>query len=416
MSHKIVIHKERLCIRITINRVQRYIFLPPYIDLSHWSDEANMPKPSHPNYRSLKKYIDSMTDSLEAIMLEVYRYKLGANGAKAYVEKALIGKSNESTVLHFGNQLIEELLQKKQPGNARWYKIALEQFLNFNNGNDIELSEISYNLMLSFRLHKEKEEVSPNSISNYIRAIRAMYREATKRELFETAFKYPFQQGLIPKLTRTLPRNISADDIQKLEDARFDNPKIQKAVDFWLIGFYLQGSDFIDLANLSLFNFKDNYLVFNRAKTKQPVKVFVSPKIHSIISKYWDGKSTKILPIIDGIITDFEDIEMYQRKVKEQNKYIKQAAQSLGINADMTTKWLRHSWITIAKRLYIDEDIRKQAVGHRDLSSSHSIYADDYKQHIIDAANMLVIGEITRDEYLKRISNENKLLINSIAN
>ena len=415
MSHKLILHKERLCIRITINRVQRYIFLPPMIEVNHWSNDADLPKPTHPNYKQLMRYITTLKDSLEGIMLEVYRYKLGANGAKAYVEKALMGKSNDSTILHFGNQIIDELLQKKEPGNARWYKIAVEQFLDFNKGNDIELSEISYNLMLSFRLHKEKQGVSPNSISNYIRAIRALYREASKRELFESAFKYPFQQGLIPKLTRSMPRNISIDDIKKLEVGQFDNPKTQKAVDFWLIGFYLQGSDFIDLSNLTIFNFVDGYFVFNRAKTKQPVKVLVTAKIHNLISKYWNGKDNRILPIIDGHINDFNDVELYQRKLKEQNKYIKLAAKELSIDANMTTKWLRHSWITIAKRLYVDEDIRKQAVGHRDLSSSHSIYADDFKQHIVDAANMLVIGEINQDEYIKRINNENKLLITSLA-
>ena len=41
----------------------------------------------------------------------------------------------------------------------------------------------------------------------------------------------------------------------------------------------------------------------------------------------------------------------------------------------------------------IEEDVRKQAVGHRSYIGAHAVYSDDFDQDVIDRANALVIGE-----------------------
>ena len=402
MSHKIVLFKSRLAIRVTIARSTTYCFLPAPVDPAHWSKEANFPLPTHPKYKSLVKYLEVIGADLDEVMHSVYATRMSVEGAKELIKQKILGAVQNNTLQKFAGQLIKDFEDKKQPGNARWYKIAVDQFIKFNR-RDIHLSDINYALLLKFRQQKESEGLKPNSINNYIRALRAIYREAQRQEVFETSFKYPFQVGLTPSQTRTMPRNISQDDIHKLERANLSTAQ-QRAVDFWLIGFYLQGADFIDIANLTRFNLIDGYFCFSRAKTGQPVKVKAIHKIMNLINKYWDGRSLYLLPILSAPITNAKELELYQNKLKQQNKGIARAAKLLSIDSPLTSKWLRHSWITIAKRLYIDEDIRKQAVGHRSTAGSHSVYSDDFQQHVVDAANLFVLGEITRLQYEQAIT------------
>lgn len=408
MSHKITLFKNKLAIRITISRVTSYCFLPVPVQLDHWSKEANYPLPSHPKYKSFAKYLDSINADLDEVMHLVYSNRMSAAGAKELVQQKVLGAVQNNTLEKFASTLIDQFNIKKQPGNARWYKIAIDQFIKWY-GKDVYLSDINYSMLLKFRQSKEGEGLKANSINNYLRALRAIYREAQRQEVFETTFKYPFQAGLAPAQQRTMPRNISLEEVQKLEQANLSGA-MARAVDYWLIGYYLQGADFIDIANLTAFNLVDGYFCFNRAKTNQSVKVKVLPKLMDRINKYWDGKSIYVLPIISAPITTAKELELYQNQLKSQNKYIKKVAQQLHINASLTSKWLRHSWITIAKKLFIDEDIRRQAVGHRNLSGSHSVYSDDFNQYIVDAANAFVLGYINRQQYEAAILNQSQQL------
>lgn len=403
MNFKILARKNKLAIRITDNRKASFVFLPVNIVPDYWSNDANIPLPKHPNYRQLLNYISSTQQMLDEFAIDLLQHRMSLSAVKSHIQESIFGKKVDRVNLQsFTDTLISEMLAEKKPGNAKWYKQAVDSFMEWHK-NEILFEDITYSVLLNYRNFLKAEGLSPNSISNYLRAIRAIYREADRRDIFQSQWKYPFQRGLIPSLVRTMPRNISFEDVHKLESSCFKNPKIQQAVDYWLISFYLQGADFIDLANLHSFNLSDNYFKFSRAKTGQPVAVRVTNKLSDRLSRYYSGAHGYILNIIHGPITDPKSMELYQNKLKAQNKYIKMAANELGIGANLTSKWNRHSWITIAKRLFVDEDIRRQAVGHRDQRSSHSIYSDDYQQHIVDAANALVIGEINYDKYIQLI-------------
>lgn len=403
MNFKLVLHKERLTIRITENRKTSYVFLPVTVFPELWSKDANLPLPKHPHYRQLVNYITLTQQLLEQLGIQLLQCRMSLTAVKKHIHDCIFGKIEDPLNLQsFTQVLINDLISDKKPGNAKWYKQAVDSFSHWHK-KDVLFEDITYSMMLNYRNHLKDIGLSPNSISNYLRALRAIYREADRRDVFQTNNKYPFQRGLIPATVRTIPRNISFEDIQKLESASFSNSKVQQAVDYWLISFYLQGADFIDLANLHSFNLSDNYFRFSRAKTGQPVTVRLTNKLSQRLSRYYSGAHGYILNIIPGPITNPKSMELYQNKLKAQNKYIKMAANELGISANLTSKWNRHSWITIAKRLFVDEDIRRQAVGHRDLKSSHSIYSDDYKQHIVDAANSLVIGEINYEKYIQII-------------
>lgn len=416
MSYKLTYHQDKgVFIRLTINRVSKYIKLPVEIDKQHWSEETARARTSFKQHRLFNQYIDDILDKVEENMIHIAFEQMNCETAKEFLCDKLFNTRKQNTLRSFANVMIEEFNSRNQPKNGKWIDTAIIQLLNQLDVSDIQLSQLSYNHLHTFKnkLMNRTVEVQgkkvakpckPNTINNYLRAIRNVYNTAVKRGVFIQKGKSPFEHDdLIPTITKSPTRNISPEEITALENHTYTSRARQQAVDYWLLGYYLQGADYIDIANLKRSNIHDGYIRFNRAKTNQPVCVKIIPKIQKILSKYSGSISGYLLPIINKPILDKKELAAYEQKRKRQNTYCKAAADEAGVKADLTTKWLRHSWITIAKRMYIEEPIRMQAVGHRSLKGSHSHYADDFEQHIVDAANALVLGYIDYHQYIDTI-------------
>lgn len=411
MSHKITYYQSGLFLRITIDRKSTYVKFPIRLSNSDWSKEFALVKKSNPYHKEINEYISKITDKIEKAMLNVYEDNMDAVTAKQYISSKVFAKDSKTTLLNHCESMQATYLKRKQPKSAQWISIAVNKYLNWLDEDDVHFKSVTYVSLLKFK-ESLLDKCKQNTISNYLRAIRCVYNSAIDLELFESSTN-PFKKGLIPSVTKSPTRNISQMDIVKLQqysntitDERYSKERIE-AVDFWLLGFYLQGADFIDIANLTHNNIADGYLSFNRAKTGQPVKVKINHMIQSIINKYSKKSLSYLLPIINGPIKTTEDLRVYELYRKKQNDRLHAVCKQIKVNANLTTKWLRHSWITIAKSLYIDESIRKQAVGHTDSLGAHGHYAGKYDQCIVDAANSYVLGLIDQNEYLQVI-NRNK--------
>lgn len=417
MGYKIVYHDNALRIRLTIDRVQRYLTIPVVVKESDWSQEFLMVRKSHPYHKQINEYLTILIDKVEKSMFTVYKDNMDATTAKQFIASRIFAKDSKTTLANHCKSMQETFLKRKQPKSAQWLNTAVKKYLDWLNEDDIHFKSLTYVSLLKFK-ESLIEDCSQNTISNYLRAIRCVYNSAVDLELYEPSSN-PFKKGLIPSVTKSPTRNISQSDIAKLQtfsathvDTRYNGER-REAVDFWLLGFYLQGADFIDIANLTFNNISAGYISFNRAKTGQPVKVKINPLIQSIIDKYSKTSLSYLLPIIPGPIKTAEDLRLYELYRRKQNDRLNTVCKEIKINASLTTKWLRHSWITIAKSLYIDESIRKQAVGHSDSLGAHGHYAGKYDQFIIDAANSYVLGLINSDEYHRII---NRLPLSNVVN
>lgn len=407
MSYKLIMLKDRgLFLRIILNRKQAHIKIPVKIDPVHWSIETNRAKPSFKQHKAFNSYIEATMDKVTETMIYCISEQMPAHISRDYIADKVFGTKQQNTLLSFTQYMVNDFKARKQPKNASWIDTAVKQFLMFLKKEDIAISALNYGSLIDFRRELEKRSIKPNTINNYLRAIRNVYNTAIKRGVFSTQKASPFGDGLIPTITKSATRNITIDDVAKLEAGNFPS-NMQFAVDMWLLGYYLQGADYIDVANLRTTNILNGYISFNRAKTKQPVKVKLTPKIQAIIAKYNAQSLYYLVPILHGPVTNTKQLDSYEAKRKINNRYTKAAALMVGIDAPITTKWLRHTWITIAKRLYIDESIRMQAVGHRNNSGSHAHYADDFEQYIIDAANAYVQQYINYEQYIRTIAPQN---------
>lgn len=175
-------------------------------------------------------------------------------------------KHLDTTFKTFTDKLIAQMIETNKTGNALVYQTAVNQFMVCVNNDQLLFSEIDYKLLEKFSNYLTKKQLRVNSISNYIRTIRAIYNKAIKMKVAERSC-YPFHDFSI-KSEKTAKRAISKDDILKLKQLHLEvNSTAERPLKCFLISFYLRGISFTDLAYLRQSNIIDGRVEYKRRKT-----------------------------------------------------------------------------------------------------------------------------------------------------
>ncbi len=94
----------------------------------------------------------------------------------------------------FAEQLITEMMELKKTGNALVYQNALNQFVAVGNNEKLLFSEIDYVVLEQFSTHLLKKGLKINTVSNYLRTLRAIYNKAIKMKVVDRSL-YPFHNN-----------------------------------------------------------------------------------------------------------------------------------------------------------------------------------------------------------------------------
>jgi integrase/recombinase XerD len=303
-------------------------------------------------------------------------------------------KNETATFKAFADKLISQMFESKRTGNAIVYQTAVNRFLQFCNKDDIPFDKINYKLLDGFIHSLTVQGLKINSISNYLRSLRAIYNRAVKEKLVERSL-YPFYDIKI-KVEKTQKRAISNDDVLKLKNAAVEVGSAPwKAINFFFLSYYLIGMSFTDLAYLKKENIVDGRLVYRRRKTHKNYSIMIFPETEAILEKLNSSNSKYLLNIITPDVHE-DSIEAKKRIsqwIKTTNKYLKRISESEKINGKITTYVSRHSFATIAKRLGYSIEMIAEALGH-ELGSSKitSIYLDSFDREVVDDMHYKVIS------------------------
>jgi site-specific recombinase XerD len=288
---------------------------------------------------------------------------------------------------------VKKLIKDRRVGNAKAYETAIKQFQNYVSNDKILFENVTHNLLLDFRNFKLRTN-KITTVRNYLTHLRAIYNKAIDTGWI-TDENYPFKK-LIPPAPRKMPRPILENELKLIESQNYDenNPKFH-ARNLYLLGFYLRGLDFIDLALLTTDKLFRDRIITNREKAKNApeISIKIFPKAKEILD-YYKGKGHKkfLLPIVKDIPSNSEqEYKRYKQKVKTINHHLKQIGKHLDIGIPLTTKTNRHTFSTIALHKGIDVEIIQEMLGHErhDVVSS---YLARFPQEVIDEAHLKVIS------------------------
>jgi site-specific recombinase XerD len=292
----------------------------------------------------------------------------------------------------FADGLIAQMIEVNKTGNALVYQTAVNQFMLSVSNEQLMFTDIDYVLLEKFSHHLVKRGLKVNSISNYIRTIRAIYNKAIKMKMVDRSL-YPFYDFGI-KSEKTAKRAISKDDIIKMKQLNLDsNSAAEKSLKYFLLSFYLRGISFTDLVYLKQSNIIDGRVVYERRKTHKSysIKLFLEAQV--LFEQINVDGSKYLLPILpnDALEDSISTKKIIRQFIKTTNKYLKRLSEIAELGSPVTTYTSRHSLGTIAKRLGYSNELIAESLGHQYGNKITNIYLDAFDTDVLDAMHKHVI-------------------------
>lgn len=380
-----------ILIRISKNRVRRYISLGLSCTVKNWDEKNNLPKKSHPQ----KEKIDSIiSKAISQYKDKIIDFK---HDGKDFTPDVLISETNnptkKTTVFKYFEQRGQTLKDSKQIGNAKVYHDTYSQVKNFNNEKDLTFSQLDYNFLIKFENYFKAKGITDNAMSVRFRTIRALFNSAIA-ENYARKELYPFDKFKISERfnTKTQKRAITKDEVKKIEAEVLDRRSAAfEAQQYFLFSYYGQGINFVDIANLKWTNLINGRIFYQRAKTGNELS-FKLPQPALTIIEFWRPATQKsndsyIFPILNAAVhlTPTQKHNRIHKVLTRVNKDLKKIGKALKIDTPLTSYVARHTFATVLKRSGVSTAIISESMGHQTEAITQT-YLKSFENSIIDEA------------------------------
>jgi len=290
----------------------------------------------------------------------------------------------------FVDELCEKMKAADRISSCRSYQSALGRLEEFAGHQNLTLKDINPALLLRFEKTLLDDQLKPNTISAYMRALRAILNKAVKEGLVEKPINNPFAD-VFTGVEQTAKRALSAEMInliaaweaeditahgehgrrggtrkEILEDdelnhkvceehkvlgedennliredlcpsvssvCRNSTVKLHQAQKIFLFCFFAQGMSFVDMAFLRKENIEGGVIRYRRRKTGQRIEVVLTAQLLRIIAYF--AEETEDSPYLFPIIRRPGENErlQYESALRLQNKRLKRLAEQLTVDS-----------------------------------------------------------------------------------
>lgn len=290
------------------------------------------------------------------------------------------------TLYNFMQGVIARLMELRKVRTAENYKTTLNSFMRFQNGADILLTDISSDLMMSYEAYLKYENVSMNSISFYLRILRAVYNRAVEKEIIEQ--NNPFKH-VYTGVDKTVKRALSLKCIKKIKELDLSlRPDLDFARDMFMFSFYTRGMSFVDMAYLRKKDLNNGVISYRRRKTGQQLHIKWEKCMQELLDKRTIIDTDYLLPIICKV--DKDDRQQYKNALSLINNKLKVITELAKLPMPLTMYVARHSWASIAKSKNVPISVISEGMGH-DSEATTQIYLSSLDTAIVDRANNMIL-------------------------
>ena len=317
--------------------------------------------------------------------------------------------TKESSLFTFMHGVIAQLKQLGKVRTSETYTATLKSFMAFRDEQDVPLDGISSDMMLMYEAHLKARGVRMNTISFYMRNLRAVYNRAVEKGL--TQPNNPFRH-VYTGVDKTVKRAIPIKAIKALKELDLSmKPSLDFARDMFLFSFYTRGMSFVDMAYLKKTDLQNGILTYRRRKTGQELSIKWEKCMAEIIAKYPENKTDYLLPIIkeEGngrnsvshqaclngrVVTDegkANERRQYDNTLHLVNYRLKELSTMLKLQRPLTMYVARHSWASAAKSKNVPLSVISEGMGH-DSEATTQIYLASLETSVVDKANKMILG------------------------
>ncbi len=243
--------------QVICNRTIRQIATSYRIKPSEWNTNAEDliigPKSERTSYlESIKLAIQNDISRLGNI---VNKFAISEESFSADIIVAEFKRQHSNiTLFEYMERIIARYWNQGQYRTSETYLATLNSFRRFRQGIDIDMGDITSELVESYEYYLKYSSLSPNTISFYIKHLRAVYNRAVEDDLIVD--RKPFKRVSI-STEKTTKRALSLKVIKRLKALDCSHrPSKRFAKDMFLFSFYTRGHGFSVLSDEAIFQYK----------------------------------------------------------------------------------------------------------------------------------------------------------------
>lgn len=287
-------------------------------------------------------------------------------------------------------ELIGQLRLEGRYGTAKNYEKTLRVFNEFMGGRELPLTAMNSRTIAEYNTYLLRRGLLRNSISFYMRILKAVYNKAVRRRLVRQAF--PFSE-VYTGVDATRKRAIDESLLSRLNSMELPSgTALALARDIFIFSYCARGMAFVDISYLLKTDCLNGVIGYTRRKTGQLLTVRVEPIMQRIIERNTSPTSPYLFPIL----TSDDSAEAYRQYLAALNNYNYQLGKlSILLNSGckLTSYTARHSWATAARNHNVPLSVISAGMGHTSEQTTR-IYLAAFDNSVIDEANKGIIESL----------------------
>ena len=332
--------KANIKIRISHRGVSRFIATDYYVEPTMFKENGTVSS-DHPNAAFINVELKQLVLNYEKKLLNIDYQNFHVN--------RIVELLTEKAAINDFSAYFEKFIAEKKQINIRTSEIhqaTLNKIKKFDLRWPLMFEDINAGWLRKFENSMTKEGAKVNAAAIHFRNIRTVFNSAIDNEAISLNI-YPFRRFKI-KSAETEKRSITIEQLRAIRDFETSWEITALARDFFMLSFYLIGTNNGDLYNLKTIT--GDRVTFSRAKTHRKYSIKVEPEAAILINRL-KGKT--------NLLMVSEHYETVRKMTHQVNKALKR------IMPGLTMYHARHTWATIAKNNVrsTDEDIAA-ALGH----------------------------------------------------
>lgn len=269
-----------------------------------------------------------------------------------------------TTLYGFIEEQAAKLSDAHRHRTARAYRTAGRGLIDFNQGKNLPLRDIDFVLINDFDTHLRESGKSANTISFYMRMLRAIYQKAIAGRVIKARRFDPFE-GVFTGFEQNTGINTVADsdplslleklpfgrllEYKNLVTATWANRKFvlnpldhtlheKNLYDSWRYFFfcYHAGISFMDMACLRKEHISQDIISYYHSDTKETIDIPLSPILKQLIESF--SAEVKHIPYLFPVILDEHKraLAQCQSGLRLHDRQLKRLALMAGIGEDLS--------------------------------------------------------------------------------
>lgn len=376
-----VIHNRRKKLFYTGYRVKEEVF----DELKEKIIDNAGPSFTATEVAKMNRELRKMRNRIDVQIKQLSQTREGFTVKDVLAQSALGSGKSQFYLLQYINVQIERKRNLKKVGMASAYKSTRSSLAKFLHCSDVRMSKVDLGFIRRYEDFLYCNGAATNTVSYYLRNLRSLYNQAVV-DGYRPCGEYPFTR-VQTRPAKTVKRALSRKDMRILANLKLENnQELEFARDLYLFSFYAQGMAFVDIVLLKKADICNGVLTYSRHKSKQPIRMDVTPQMQGMIDKY-KTENEYIFPIINGEY--FSGYKQYRLALSRANRHLKKIAVMADIKVPLTTYTARHTWATLARDYGAPISVISAGLGHTSEEMTR-VYLKDFDVSLLDQINSKV--------------------------